>query len=241
MSDPNDNLLPGITIAKTLAQAPKQTMPSKDLLEIPEVMGIVASHLGVQDFTSCVCVSRSWRDAFLPHRWRAIRIKFKETHDSVKYSGPDNQALHKHRYLIQELTIQGPFGADKMHVYPSLRSLRIRFREKQSFDPRGVIDWDLTEKSPLLGYLLLAQVDVERLFCKTLSKHSNITSLDLEDVMIKMDVVSIFWEACRNLESLNMNNVFFEGEFVPVEYAWRGMDQLEDFGFDIPLPKVGVL
>ncbi|KAK3805524.1 MAG: hypothetical protein J3Q66DRAFT_445832 [Benniella sp.] len=143
-------------------------MPSRDLLEIPEVMDNVASHLGAPDFTSC------------------------------------------------DLTIQGPFGADKMHIYPSLRNLQIRFREKKSFDPRGIIDWDLTEKSPLLGYLLLAQVDVERLFCKTLSEHSNITSLDLEDVMIKVEVVSTFWEACRNLESLNMNNVFFEGESVPV-------------------------
>ncbi|KAF9362687.1 hypothetical protein BGX34_005665 [Mortierella sp. NVP85] len=188
-------------------------MPSKNPLEIPEITDIVASYLCNNDLARCLRVSKSWRDIFLPCRWRVIHIEFSGFNHPLKYyKGPDEEVLHKHRNLVQDLSVEGYFNAYKLCDHPNLLNLRIYYGEGHSLDDRGTIEWNLTEMFPLLCHLSVTYFHVEPLFCEALSKHPNIRSLHLDDVSIKADVAPTFWEACANLESLKASGFHFLDE-----------------------------
>ncbi|KAF9346833.1 hypothetical protein BGX34_003587 [Mortierella sp. NVP85] len=186
MSDLDDIFLPGIAIANASHLVSKQTTSPKSPLELPEILDVVASHLDKNDLVCCLCVSKSWRDAFLPHRWRTVHISYEAVDDLFKYFGPDSKVLDKHRTLVRELSIRGPFDEDEN-------------------------TWESIDDC-----LSLTQGEMEQHFCEMLSMHNNIRSLHLKDMSIQADVVPTFWEACKNLDSLGMWNTWIEGEFIPV-------------------------
>ncbi|KAF9344200.1 hypothetical protein BGX34_005918, partial [Mortierella sp. NVP85] len=178
-------------------------------------MDMIVCYLDNDALVCCLRVSKGWRDIFLPYRWRVVRRTFLGSKDSFKYYGPDEEALHKYRRLVQDLTMRGYFNVDAMHNYLNLRNLQIRFCEHVQYIPSRAIDWDLIKESPLLTHLSLSNAKVELVFCEALSKHPTITSLHLEESMIIEGIVPKFWEACKNLENLEMTTILFE-EFVPL-------------------------
>ncbi|KAF9351400.1 hypothetical protein BGX34_000578 [Mortierella sp. NVP85] len=194
-------------------------MLSQSPLEIPEVTTLVASYLTGGDLASCVRVSKNWRDCFLPHRWRDVTRSNKWSVDSYKHFGPSQEALHNHRHLVRKLSINGRFREDETYTHPNLRHLRIDFSRHSDVyyhNDRGAFDWDLSVKSPLLESLSLSYIEIEPRSCQGISKLPHLRSLKLWKVKIKDVFVPGFWEACKNLESLSMDNVRFEGIFVPI-------------------------
>ncbi|KAF9347743.1 hypothetical protein BGX34_002916 [Mortierella sp. NVP85] len=208
-----------------------QGMPSDNPLEIPEIQDIVASFLDENDLVCCLCVSKSWREIFLPHRWRRIAITFEEENDVYEYIAPEQEVVYNHRYLVQELTINGPPRADDMCTHPNLRSLEIdcyMYGRDEIYNYRRTIDWDLTEKSPLLRRLSLQCVIVESQLCQRLSEHPRLRSLSLRNAEIKGNAPLGFLEACKNLESLSLSNIHFEGlEPIPDDMVFERMRRLD--------------
>ncbi|KAK3805568.1 MAG: hypothetical protein J3Q66DRAFT_422841 [Benniella sp.] len=195
-----------------------KVMSSKDPLKLPEIMDMVASHLNKSDLALCVCVSKSWRDIFLPHRWRSIHRTFEKEDYSKERSGPTQEALHNHRHLVQELTIEGPIRMDDMCTHQNLHTLRIQFFKygMNRYVEWRAVDWDLTEKSPVLHSLSLYHLDVDTPLCQKILEHHRLRSLELEQAYIRGNAASKFWEACKRLESLCMRKVTFDGSSMPI-------------------------
>jgi len=198
-------------------QASEKAMPPRNPLEIPEIVDKIASHLTEKDFERCVCVSKGWRDSFLHYRWRYIRRVFEAK--GKRSQRPDQAALYIHRHFVEELTIRGDFGPDKSCAYPNLRTMQLfcydnSLKEKQN--KRRIIDLDLAENYPSLNHLSLDFVHVEPQLCRALSKHPAIRNLSLDRAEIKSFAVQDFFKACKNLESLSMNNSYVNDESVPV-------------------------
>jgi hypothetical protein len=91
-----------------------------------------------------------------------------------------------------------------MCTHPNLRILGIMFNRK-------TFDWDLAAKTPLLEHLLLSAIEMGP---RCLQRLSSLRSLDLQDVTIRD--APRFWEACKNLESLSMDEIRFPSGFVPI-------------------------
>ncbi|KAK3805575.1 MAG: hypothetical protein J3Q66DRAFT_407583 [Benniella sp.] len=105
-------------------------MSPTDPFEIPEVASHIASYLSDKDLGHCVRVSKSWHGIFLPHRWQEITT-YEMNWGSYKHSGPSQEALRNHRYLVQDLSILWLFRKNEMCTHPNLRHLRIEFNVSQ--------------------------------------------------------------------------------------------------------------
>ncbi|KAF9355238.1 hypothetical protein BGX34_010569, partial [Mortierella sp. NVP85] len=200
-------------------------MPCENPLEIPEIVGMVASYLRGIDLARCLRVSKSWRDIFLPHRWRAIERRV----DLFGYYGPTEGALYKYQHLVQDLVVYGSSRAYLPH--PNLRKLRMIVNldiEKDRIGTGGTIHWGLTEKYPLLDYLSLSSVNVDRPLCREILEHPNIRTLSLGSAVITEDILTVFWEACRNLECLLISTVNFKSEstLMPKDIVFGRMRRL---------------
>jgi hypothetical protein len=73
------------------------------------------------------------------------------------------------------------------------------------------MDWDLTKMYPSLDRLVLIQIHVESPMCRAISKHPSIKSIFLYDSEIEEYNLAVFWEACRELECLEMTRISFKG------------------------------
>ncbi|KAK3805576.1 MAG: hypothetical protein J3Q66DRAFT_422874 [Benniella sp.] len=185
-------------------------MLSHNPLEMPELAALIASYLTGKDLARCIRVSKSWRDIFLPHRWRHIGRVYKCSKGSPKRYGPSQEALNNHRLLVQDLHIQRPLmQGDEMCTHLNLRDLWIHL-EGEPFI------WDLDAKSPLLGCLSLSEAKKDLVCLEGPSKLSRLRSLDLKGATIT-DVPG-FWEAFKNLEHLSMNDVKSGPAF---SFAWK--------------------
>ncbi|KAK3805594.1 MAG: hypothetical protein J3Q66DRAFT_445902 [Benniella sp.] len=184
-------------------------MPPESPLHIPEIMSMIVSYLEGNDLARCLRVSKIWRDIFLPHRWRAIERRV----DLFGYYGPNEGALHKYQHLVQDLVV---YGASRAYLHhPNLRKLHMIVNLDIGKDRIGIgrtIHWGLTEKYPLLDYLSLSSVNVDRLLCREILEHPSIRTLSLGSAVITEDILTDFWEACRNLECLIISAVNFKSE-----------------------------
>ena len=194
-------------------------MLPKHPLEIPEITVHVTSYLCDKDLTSCVRVSKSWRDMFIPHRWRVVRKLHKWSDGLGSFSdfGPDAEAHYKHRHFVQDLYLHDLFHDGDVCTHPILRNLDIDFGPHNSWRLNGrSFDWDLTTVSPLLQHLSLTNVNMEPQSCQRLSEHPHLRSMVLQRSDVMTDGVQEFWEACKNLESLSMEEVRFTGNRSPI-------------------------
>ncbi|KAF9361599.1 hypothetical protein BGX34_007059 [Mortierella sp. NVP85] len=206
-------------------------MLPKHPLEIPEVTAHVTSYLCDKDLTSCVRVSKSWRDVFIPHRWRVVRKLHKWSYGLGSFSefGPDAEAHYKHRHLVQDLYLQDLFHDGDVCIHPILRNLGIDFGRHSSWRLNGrVFDWDLTTVSPLLQRLSLTNANMGPQSCQRLSEHPHLRSLVLQRSDFMPNNVQVFWEACKNLESLSMEEVRFIGNrsLIPTDTVFARMRTL---------------
>ena len=135
----------------------------------------------------CVRVSKSWRDTFLPYRWRRVRRLYTNSGDSYQYFGPGQEALHNCRHLVWDLSFQGFFIEDEMCTHSHLRSLQIDLsRQEGTYScDRESFEWDLSVKSPLLRCLYLTRIAMEPRSCWGLLELSHLRSLHLKRVKIK--------------------------------------------------------
>jgi hypothetical protein len=83
-------------------------------------------------------------------------------------------------------------------------------------DSKETFNWDLTEKVPLLDSLSLDNFDMDKRSCQRLLEHPHLRNLVLQRVKIMPNAESEFWGACKNLETLSMYNVWFEGSYPPI-------------------------
>ncbi|KAF9357334.1 hypothetical protein BGX34_009417 [Mortierella sp. NVP85] len=197
----------GIMTVRSPPQTPERVMLPKSPMEIQEIADHVASYLEGENLASCVLVSKSWREVFLPHRWRVVRLGFMD-HSPTFHFGPDLDNIYNHRHLVQHLSlVKGFAGFDKLH-YPNLRRLVI------AMDGSGFIDnfisMDLTAMAPSLVSLELASADVALAFWETLSEHSHIRNLFLEHIWLHDGDLPGLWKTCVKLESLQMYYVKIE-------------------------------
>ncbi|KAF9347742.1 hypothetical protein BGX34_002915 [Mortierella sp. NVP85] len=194
-------------------------MSSKNPLEIPEILDMVASYLNKSDLARYLRVSKTWKEILLPHRWRRIHRVFKEERGIYSYISPEQEVFHRHRYLIHDLKINGPPRMQDMCTLPNLRSLQVNFQMgsmNRKLDPMGIVIWDLAYKFPSLHHLSLQHVFVEYDLYLKLSEHPRLRSLSLYDAAIEDNDPFGFLEACKNLESLTMGSIVFQYEPMPV-------------------------
>ncbi|KAF9346075.1 hypothetical protein BGX34_004204, partial [Mortierella sp. NVP85] len=163
---------------------------------LPEIAGLVATYLRKRDVVRCVQVSKSWRDVFLPHRWRVIVADFRRSY------GPHANCLYDHRHLIHELSYSGDLSELEGHDYPFVRKLAIR---DQARAPKH--SFNLTEMFPLLVDLHIRESYVAASTWSTLSAHPHIARLRLCGITIGRD----FWKACTQLEMLTLIGVTING------------------------------
>ncbi|KAF9361600.1 hypothetical protein BGX34_007060 [Mortierella sp. NVP85] len=190
-------------------------MSPRNPFELPEITAHIASYLCNKELTSCVRVSKSWRDIFLPHRWRDITRSFEYDIGEEHYwrYGPSEENITKHRHLVLDLTLRGDFDEDDMCPLPNLQQLKIYFssRERVLYGERKVFNWDLAGISPQLERFLISDLDLDRGSCQRLLEPLRLKNLELWKVDIMPDAVQEIWEACKNLESLSMKSVNFQG------------------------------
>ncbi|KAK3805567.1 MAG: hypothetical protein J3Q66DRAFT_125672 [Benniella sp.] len=196
-------------------------MPSESPLGIPEIVDVVALHLDQSSLARCLRVSKSWQDTFIPHVWREIRREFKDDGSWHQYAAPDQESLYKHRHLVQGLYISGPFKENDMCTHPNLRTLRISFymgEKTTELSHRRVIDWELAGKAPSIRELSLACVIAEYPLFRGMSDNTHLRSLSIEQGEIRSNCALGLLEACKNLESLSLSRVLFEGEPVSIPH-----------------------
>ncbi|KAF9348983.1 hypothetical protein BGX34_002128 [Mortierella sp. NVP85] len=121
--------------------------------------------------------------------------------------------------------------------HQNLRKLYITFNyedETYHHEAREDIHWDLTEMVPLLDHLDVSDANVEPPLCSAISEHPSISHLRLHFTCIKESNLAVFWEACRNLESLEMTEINFkEGSMsVPRDAVFNRMRKLTIEGIE---------
>jgi len=193
-------------------------MPSRNPLEIPEITAHVVSYLCDEDLASCFRVSKSWRDIFLPYRWRDVTRVMYNFGNSFSHIGPSQEALNKHHHLVQNLVLKGYYRDDNMCLLPNLCHLKI-YHVSCGFGiytSRKIFTWDLTGLSPLLDRLVVSNLNMDRGSCQRLLEHPRLRSLELLGATIMPDARQEIWRAFKNLESLSMSCISFRGKCPPI-------------------------
>ena len=182
--------------------------------EIPEVFGAVAAYFSKNDLARCLRVSKSWRDSLLPFLWRAIKVKF------YPPTGPSLEDINCHRHLIRDLTFNGYFlGFDsktcKLGFYPERSMPHIR---------RKLLE--LTMMFPSLCELNLTRVELVHTPWMTLSEHTRIRKLHLDDIHIKETEAPAFWKTCEKLDVLSLTKVTIKGGRIPSDIVFHQLHKL---------------
>jgi hypothetical protein len=206
-------------------------MSHENPLEIPEIVGLVASHLEGKDLARCVQVSKKWRDLLLPYRWRTVRAGSWPLNIPQPFPrrriGPHPSDLYRHRHLIHDLSLSGDTAGLENYNYPNLRKLSIDVTICAE-DPEREVFLELVEMFPSLVELQLHATKLASSSWVALSMHPSITSLRLSEGVIKAMDEPLFWEVCQRLESLSLFMVTFNNGAIP---AGAVLDRLHQLNF----------
>ncbi|KAF9358956.1 hypothetical protein BGX34_008630 [Mortierella sp. NVP85] len=202
-------------------------------LELQEIADLVATYLEGKDLGRCVRVSKNWRDIFLPHRWRVVRVGFIYERDlgTDVYFGPDQDSIHNHRHRIQDLSLHSKIGDLDEHNYPNVRRLEINMIHSKA--PINYVTMDFTKWTPLLVDLKMDDVMTEPEFWESLSKHPHLRTLALSNMWLKNNVAAGFWCACMKLEKLEMVIVSIEDTGRPRNVVFDRLRKLTMMGTDL--------
>lgn len=199
-------------------------MGSRNPLDIPEITSTVGLYLEGGDLASCVQVSRIWRDMFLSHRWRTVRVGINPEKRHIEFLGPNPEALYVHRHLIQDLTLFGQVAVPDEYEYPNLRHLQVDMGD--NMDSNESISMDLTMTFPHLVKLGLDYVQTGSAFWEALSAHQHIRSMRLWCIRVEFVDTPRFWDVCRKLESLELSRVEIEGEGISKDVVFDRLREL---------------
>ncbi|KAF9359103.1 hypothetical protein BGX34_008549, partial [Mortierella sp. NVP85] len=203
-------------------------MPSTSPIDIPEITNLIASYLEGRDFETCVCVSRSWREAFLHHRWRVIEVGATLGACWYDFFSSYGVSIFKYRHLIEDLSLVGYIDVPDQFSFPNVRNLRVMVHQGEGiWIPKGIVPRDLNRTCPLLVRLELDHVDTGTVFWVALSTHPHIKVLRLKGVYIETFGVSRgFWDVCKKLEVLEMVQVSMDGTSIPNDVVLERLQEL---------------
>jgi len=209
-------------------------MPPKNPLEIPEIANMMAPYLEGEDLASCVLVSKSWHDTFLPLRWRVVRVGMTCKRATGRYAlfGPNRDSVNRYRHLIQDLSlVRERQGLDE-YDYPKVRRLAVD--TIYSTPSVNHITMDFAKSTPLLVDLKMANVyHTHPAFWEKLSEHPHLRTLTISDMRIEPDDTPGLWKTCMKLESLQMDHVSIEDTGRPRNVGFYRMRKLSMMGGDV--------
>ncbi|KAF9363055.1 hypothetical protein BGX34_005002 [Mortierella sp. NVP85] len=200
-------------------------MPPSILLDVPEIMSLIASYLNGKDLSKCVCVSKNWYGIFLPHRWRVIHSQFQDTGYILSSYGPKDEAIFKHRHLIQELLLVGELDPLETYHYPNTRHLLIDLYYAKSTS--RLLKVDIAGLHPSLVSLEFNSVDVPPSFWTAMLSHPHIKIMRWKCKYLTIHDGSAFWDVCRKLESLTLDGVaIYNKGAIPNDIIFDGLRSL---------------
>ncbi|KAF9178132.1 hypothetical protein BGZ51_003855 [Haplosporangium sp. Z 767] len=150
-------------------------------MDLPEIPGMIAAHLGKSDLLSCMRVSKEWGTKFEPEFWRSFTLQ-QQQHDH----GPTIELMENKAHFIRELTLR--FFSPVQHETffnqcSNLNVLRIEFSLSPQLEPTDKSWLLLTHLlQPGLRSVALASNEVMHLSIKFLSALSRCTRLTTFDV-----------------------------------------------------------
>src|SRR5690349_18234358 len=155
-------------------------------LELPEIADMVALYLEGKDLAGCVRVCKRWRDLFLSHRWRDIRVGTRRADLgwTKHWVGPHPDHVYSHRHLIQNLKIQKELAGLDKHHYPNLRQLEIDLSDVACYRESEFLS-ELREMFPVLEHLRLKSVRLASTFWESFVVHPHIKILELDRIDIQ--------------------------------------------------------
>ncbi|KAI8362063.1 hypothetical protein B0O80DRAFT_92110 [Mortierella sp. GBAus27b] len=190
--------------------------PSKHPLEITEIVHQIVSYIPTKDLATCILVSKRWREMLLPVLWRKIELQI----GSWLSNSPHPSDIFRRRHLIQDLTITGdPFGVENFQ-YPNLLDLTICDVQQ---DRRVFLD--VRRMFPALFHLTLVDANISDATWSTLSAHPRLRYLHLSRTGVNDSAG--FWNACMNLETLELNIVTIANGRIPRDIEFRRMRTLD--------------
>ncbi|KAF9365476.1 hypothetical protein BGX34_009815 [Mortierella sp. NVP85] len=176
----------------------------------------MASYLKPEDIAGYLGVSKFWYNTLLPLRWRTVRMAWSFVHRRClsRYrhlSGPHLDVLRRHQHLILDLTIVASYFVDlDQWTFSNLKTLTLGLPSVHLPEGR-TMSLDFMGAFPKLTKLnLTSSIDVTREVWSTLSAHSHVTSLSLNDVEVQKISGPAFWRLCAKLENLALEEVYFE-------------------------------
>ncbi|KAK3819595.1 MAG: hypothetical protein J3Q66DRAFT_335008 [Benniella sp.] len=194
-------------------------------LEVPEIIGLVASYLKGKHLARCVQVSKGWRDLFLPYRWRTIRVGAKPTnysHASRLLLGPRPKDIYSHRHLIHYLWISGKTNGLDKHHFPNLRKLTLKTDK---------VPQKLAKIFPSLVELFLIGPNMASNSWLAVMAHPSMTELTLCTQVIKAIDAPSFWAVCGRLDILSLSMITFGTGTIPA-LAGTVFDRLRRLEFE---------
>jgi len=198
-------------------------MPPANPLEIPEIL-----LCGPEEIARYL-VSKFWYNALLPLRWRTVRaISWSRQPRRMRYTQhlrPCPFILRRHRRLILDLTIDADRSKIDRCTYPNLKTLT--FGTSKYFPENRVISLDLTEVFPTLTELNLNSFLVSQETWLSLSTHSHVTTLSLNNIHVCGSNGLVFWRSCAKLENLALEKVNIGPETISENTMFDRIRQLK--------------
>jgi len=192
-------------------------------LDVPEITDLIASYLNGKDLSKCICVSKNWYDIFLPHRWRAVYSLYQNTGIALIFLGPQNEAIFKHRHLIQELILIGELRGAETYHYPNTHHLHLYYAKSTG----GILNVDIAGLHPSLVSLTFISVDAPPSFWTAMLSHPHIKSMHWKCKHLTIHDGSAFWDVCRKLENLRLDDIFLEIKgTIPKDMIFDGLRSL---------------
>jgi hypothetical protein len=184
-------------------------------LDLPEIREALAPYLSRNDFTRCIRVCDAWRSSFYPFLWTSVDI-----HANMNKQ-PLSDELKKHRTLVRRLVYHGQILDDHLSIhYPALRTLLIYVNNGNN----GTLN-TIVNNHPSLSHLELRRHDgnwcPNWIFPDTLS---NLSTLRLISVSLRLTSQEGFWRVCSLLETLDLQDMYIDPPTTPPETPWKVKD-----------------
>ncbi|KAG0363524.1 hypothetical protein BGZ54_008120 [Gamsiella multidivaricata] len=171
-------------------------------LDLPEIRGLLRTHLSIQDLLQCILVNRVWNASFLPAIWAEVTLT------PTSFAGrstPDIESMERHSHLIQHLVLQDMLGhTQQPPPCPNLQTLHISMTFRARAESCQDIKESLTlvlQRYPSIQYLGLMRACPD---WETVAELKYLKQLELVKLDANAASMSGFWRMCMRLEALSL-------------------------------------
>ncbi|KAG0278681.1 hypothetical protein BGZ95_003409 [Linnemannia exigua] len=226
-------------------------------LLLPELLGLIADYLPVNEKRRCLQVCCTWHSFFSPQVWKSCTIDY-ERHSKL-HSIP-TRSIATYGSHIRTLTFQGFITVDHFAVASSscirLEHLKVVDGAREGFEgfsnnsPQMDQVWDsltlLLTNNPHLTTIEISEMhDTPSIFFwDAIAVHSGIKSLSLDQVRVEQRFLYHFWKACSGLERLTLQRCRIwdsNREFTHYQpVMFRRLQELSIENLFQPLPHVQI-